>query len=576
MKFTLFETQGTLSDQAVMDVSSAVNTFYNSQLADYYNKEGDYYFKAIHLTPSEQNSITEGEIIIEEEPIRNLRQITRGTQILFNGTIEFTGDSPSSSEIVDAITFLCNEHNDDLVSNIIDTGNSELSNVFIVLVEDDLLLASQTPSSTPSTWPENFARNPDGIAAPVKGEKNDGTDTSLIIIIIAGVATLTMLILVFATRRRYNRESIDVNVNNSINMQGSHEMLPEDEAIRAAMPSKNSYISDDLIDNAERSIVSSVTDWNDYAENATHNATKTESILVQEYEVELKTDGSEEVLQSAAEINCKGTMTLEKEDNSVVPKSWLDALHGDNSSIISSKLEEEASSIDDSSTENDTDGHHGGFPSRNEGAFPTRNGSSRAECNDWSHIGTVTEDELTDSKPSAHEIVHTLSQETDAGSKSSLNQFISDLVWLEKKIADESEKEAIEANKKEGSQGSGIQIADSYSYECDNFSPRTYSDEESTLTSNANSQAMSIVCRDCYIPPGNLDIEIASTKDGPVIRSIKDKSLGGHLNVGDLIMALDDNDTRSLSAEELATTLSSRAGFQRKLTLLHFGGTTRA
>jgi len=84
---------------------------------------------------------------------------------------------------------------------------------------------------------------------------------------------------------------------------------------------------------------------------------------------------------------------------------------------------------------------------------------------------------------------------------------------------------------------------------------------------------MSIVCRDCYIPPGNLDIEIASTKDGPVIKSIGDKSLGGHLNVGDLIMALDDNDTRCLSAEELATTLSSRSSFQRKLTLLHFGGT---
>eukprot|EP00585_Thalassiosira_rotula_P023304 CAMPEP_0196224682 /NCGR_PEP_ID=MMETSP0912-20130531/49255_1 /TAXON_ID=49265 /ORGANISM="Thalassiosira rotula, Strain GSO102" /LENGTH=280 /DNA_ID=CAMNT_0041504081 /DNA_START=1 /DNA_END=843 /DNA_ORIENTATION=- len=278
------------------------------------------------------------------------------------------------------------------------------------------------------------------------------------------------------------------------------------------------------------------------------------------------------MLQSAAEINCKGTLTLEKEDNSVMPKSWIYALHGDNTSIISPQ-NEEASSGDDSSTENSVDDHQGGFPSRNDGAFPTRRITSTAERQDWSHIGTVEEDNRSDSKLSAHKIVHTLSQDTDAGSKSSLNQFISDLVWLEKKIADENEKEVIEVKGNGGSQGSGIQIADSYSYECDDFSPRSLSDEESSITSTTNSQAISIVCRDCYIPPGNLEIEIASTKDGPVIKSIEDKLLGGHLNVGDLIMALDDNDTRSLSAEELATTLSSRSGFQRKLTLLHFGGT---
>ena len=166
--------------------------------------------------------------------------------------------------------------------------------------------------------------------------------------------------------------------------------------------------------------------------------------------------------------------------------------------------------------------------------------------------------------------MQTLSKDTDA-SKSSLNKFIDDLVWLENKIVEEKNAKG---NAKEGSlQDCGSpRSLDSYSYKCDSFSPRSESDEESTLTSITGSQAMSIVCRDCYVPPGRLDIEISSSKDGPVIKSINDKSLVGHLNVGDLIMALDDRDTRSLSAEQLMTTMSSKASFQRKLTLLHFGG----
>jgi len=544
MKFTVLETQGDLSEEAVADMASAVDTFYSAQLADYYNKDGDY-FQAINLTPGEQSSITQ-RAAIAQEPVRNLRQITRGSEIIFDGTIEFLGDAPSSSEIIDVITFLSEENNDVLVSNIVGTGNSELSHVFVVLVEEDSAPTSQTPSLSPSNWSENFLRNPNGIVGPGEGEADEGTDIAWIIIAIVGVATLTMLSFVFANSRRYNRGANNINANSNINTQGRNEMVPVTPASNTA-------------DNAESSMVSSVTDW------------EGGSTLDEKYEVELENVDSG-MLRSAAAINCIGTMTLEKEDNSVVPKSWLNALHGDNSSIISPHQEVaagyglEASSDDDSSTENVSDGHHGGFPRRNDGAFPTRN------VNDWSHIGTVTEDDLSDSKPSAYDIVQTLSQETDA-SKSSLNQFISDLVWLEKKISDENAKEATRVNPKEGSQGSGIQIADSYSYDCDEFSPRSLSDEESTITSAANSQAMSIVCRDCYIPPGNLDIEIASTKDGPVIKSIGDKSLGGHLNVGDLIMALDDNDTRCLSAEELATTLSSRSSFQRKLTLLHFGGT---
>ena len=90
----------------------------------------------------------------------------------------------------------------------------------------------------------------------------------------------------------------------------------------------------------------------------------------------------------------------------------------------------------------------------------------------WSHIGTITQHEHSEDP---NDIVQTFSQET-CSSKSSLNQFISDLVWLEKKIASANE----------GSQKS----VDSLSYNCAEFSPRTLSDEDSSLTmSTRNSQA---------------------------------------------------------------------------------------
>ena len=120
-------------------------------------------------------------------------------------------------------------------------------------------------------------------------------------------------------------------------------------------------------------------------------------------------------------------------------------------------------------------------------------------------------------------------------------------------------------------------MTDSYSYECDEFISPTSSnsDADSSVTSLSDSHAMSIVCRDVYIPPGNLDVDIVDSKDGPVISHIRDKSLGSHLSVGDLIMSLDDRDTRSSSAEDLAATLSARSLNERKLTLLHFGGRVR-
>ena len=49
----------------------------------------------------------------------------------------------------------------------------------------------------------------------------------------------------------------------------------------------------------------------------------------------------------------------------------------------------------------------------------------------------------------------------------------------------------------------------------------------------------SIVCRDCYAPPGKLHIVIHSTKDGPAVHSVKPgSSLEGHIFPGDLIISV--------------------------------------
>ena len=548
MKFTLLETKGELSEEAVGNLTLALEAFYSAKLADYYNNKGGEYFQAINLTPGEQTATTQ---TVDEEPIRSLRrrmeEKVSGTEIVYGGTAVFFGDAPKTNEIFDVISLVSKEYNGELVSAIVGTENEELSNVFIVKVEEDLEISDNYLVA------DGAQRQPQNL---------DGPDTAMIIMTVAGVATLTMLLFVFVTRSRRGRS--DTN--------------PIPDEVQVGVSKHNGDVQHDLENPG--SGLSSVTDWTLHDENVTRNGNQVGSLEEDAYEVEPGVrNGSSGGLQSAAALNHVGTKTLEKDDESVMPKTWLSALHGENSSIVSPRQGpgdglESTSSADDTSTE-----AFSGPTRNNDGAFPTTKYSAAnngSKGGDWSHIGTVEEDTT---HPSALEIGKAPSQDTAEESKSSLNRFISDLVWLEQKIADESAKESVEVNiKGEGSQSNaaagGLQITDSYSYECDEFSPRSFtSDEESTVTSITNgTQAMSIVCRDCYIPPGKLDIDIVSTKDGPVISGIGDESLGGHLNIGDLIMALDDRDTRSTSAEDLAAKLSSLSSCQRKLTLLHFGG----
>ena len=81
--------------------------------------------------------------------------------------------------------------------------------------------------------------------------------------------------------------------------------------------------------------------------------------------------------------------------------------------------------------------------------------------------------------------------------------------------------------------------------------------------------APAIICKDCYAPPGKLRIVIHSTKDGPAVHTVKEGSvLLGHLFPGDIIVAVDDADTRAFTAEQVMRIMTARTNQERKITVL--------
>lgn len=138
-------------------------------------------------------------------------------------------------------------------------------------------------------------------------------------------------------------------------------------------------------------------------------------------------------------------------------------------------------------------------------------------------------------------------------------QLINDLVWLEKKIA--TVRGESTARKTE--------IGDSLSYASnDNHDGMETSNDESYTYDRDPSN---IVCRDCIAPPGKLRIIIHSTKDGPAVHTVKEGScLEGEVFSGDLIISVDNVDTRTCTAEEVMKMMASKSNQERKITVLHF------
>ena len=75
--------------------------------------------------------------------------------------------------------------------------------------------------------------------------------------------------------------------------------------------------------------------------------------------------------------------------------------------------------------------------------------------------------------------------------------------------------------------------------------------------------------RDAVAPPGKLGIIIDTSSQGPIVHSVKPGSvLEGLLFEGDLIVAVDDEDTSEWSAHSLTRLMAKKSKFERKITVL--------
>ena len=148
------------------------------------------------------------------------------------------------------------------------------------------------------------------------------------------------------------------------------------------------------------------------------------------------------------------------------------------------------------------------------------------------------------------------SLESTTSSRGSSKQLINDLVWLEKKIADVRKR--VDKLDDEGSTTVSPPM-----------SPESTNKKKSSVAGSPISH--NIVCRDVIAPPGRLNVMIHSTKDGPAIHSVKGGSvLEGKLFKGDLVVAVDDIDTRTLNAVDVMEMMADKSDSERKITVIHF------
>jgi hypothetical protein len=147
-------------------------------------------------------------------------------------------------------------------------------------------------------------------------------------------------------------------------------------------------------------------------------------------------------------------------------------------------------------------------------------------------------------------------------SVSASRQLINDLVWLEKKIATVRGETKLTRSTPEDS---AIYDPNGNQDGAETESSNDYS------TSSSDKDASNIVCRDCFAPPGKLQIVIHSTKDGPAVHTVKNgSSLEGEILPGDLIISVDNIDTRTCAAEEVMKMMASKSDQERKITVLRF------
>ena len=148
---------------------------------------------------------------------------------------------------------------------------------------------------------------------------------------------------------------------------------------------------------------------------------------------------------------------------------------------------------------------------------------------------------------------------TTGGSSGTNNKLIRDLMWLERKIADH----------RKANSGGHISEANP------DLSLATIPQEHSNDTDegpNFHSMSMkSVFIRDILLEPGELPFRIVSTRDGPAVRTITNIGLmnDGKLAEGDLIISVDQLDTRNMLAEQLHHFMQQK-NKHYNITVLHF------
>eukprot|EP00979_Chaetoceros_neogracilis_P004137 scaffold724_cov264-Chaetoceros_neogracile.AAC.11 len=146
-------------------------------------------------------------------------------------------------------------------------------------------------------------------------------------------------------------------------------------------------------------------------------------------------------------------------------------------------------------------------------------------------------------------------------SKGSSKQLIHDIVWLEKKIKDVRAR--VDRLDGDESHTTGSLPISPMASETMNRSIGSPESSGSSISAN-------IICRDVFAPPGKLQIIIRSTKDGPAILHVKPRSvLNGQIFAGDLIVSVNDVDTRAYDAEDVMELMAQSSTSDRKITVLH-------
>jgi hypothetical protein len=146
-------------------------------------------------------------------------------------------------------------------------------------------------------------------------------------------------------------------------------------------------------------------------------------------------------------------------------------------------------------------------------------------------------------------------------SKGSSKQLINDIVWLEKKIADVRAR----VDRLDGDESHTTGSPPSSP-----VTSGTINRSTDSPVSTGSSISANIICRDVLAPPGKLQIIIRSTKDGPAILHVKPGSvLNGQIFAGDLIVSVNDIDTRTFDAEGVMKLMAKSSNVERKITVLH-------